>query len=110
MPYRTRLLYLVTMCAIAFGATAALARADETKSGLEQLAAKDVPLKQGEKIAFLGDSITQGGAGKGGYCRLIDEAIAKDHADLGVKIIYAGISGHKVPNLQGRLDRDVAVP
>jgi lysophospholipase L1-like esterase len=87
----------------------AAARAEDQKApaGLDLWAAKDVPLKQGEAIAFLGDSITQGGAGPGGYCRLIDEAIAKGNADKGVKIIYAGISGHKVPNLQDRLDRDV---
>lgn len=86
-----------------------VARAEDPKApaGLDLWAAKDVPLKQGEAIAFLGDSITQGGAGPGGYCRLIDEAIAKANPDKGVKIIYAGISGHKVPNLQSRLDRDV---
>ena len=90
-------------------ALTATARAEDPKTpaGLDLWAAKDVPLKQGEAIAFLGDSITQGGAGPGGYCRLIDEAIAKGNADKGVKIIYAGISGHKVPDLQGRLDRDV---
>jgi lysophospholipase L1-like esterase len=38
---------------------------------------------------------------------LIADAIAKGHPDLEIKPIYAGISGHKVPNLQGRLDRDV---
>ena len=75
--------------------------------GVDLLAAKDSPLKEGEAIAFFGDSITQGGARPGGYCRLIDEAIAKGRPELGVKIIYAGISGHKVPDLQARLDRDV---
>ncbi len=75
--------------------------------GVDALAGENSPLGQGEAIAFLGDSITAGGKGPGGYCRLIDEAIEARHAQLGVKIIYAGISGHKVPNLQGRLDRDV---
>lgn len=76
-------------------------------SGIEALTGKDSPLSEGEVIAFFGDSITQGGKGPGGYCRLIDEAIAKQRPELGVKIVYAGISGHKVPDLQGRLDRDV---
>jgi lysophospholipase L1-like esterase len=76
-------------------------------SGIEMLAAKDSPLKKGETIAFFGDSITAAGAGAKGYCRLIDNAIAKNRPELGVKVIYAGIGGHKVPNLQGRLDRDV---
>ncbi len=76
-------------------------------SGIDALTAKNSPLAKGEVIAFFGDSITQGGARPGGYCRLIAEAIEKKRPELGVKIVYAGISGHKVPNLQGRLDRDV---
>jgi len=83
--------------------TAAAAEAPD----LTPLVGEDSPLKQGEKIAFLGDSITQAGKGPGGYCRLIDEAIAEKHPKPGVEIIYAGISGHKVPDLQKRLDRDV---
>jgi lysophospholipase L1-like esterase len=75
--------------------------------GIDALTAKDSPLAKGEVIAFFGDSITQGGARPGGYCRLIGEAIEKQRPELGVKIVYAGISGHKVPDLQGRLDRDV---
>ena len=75
--------------------------------GIALLAAKDSPLKKGELIAFFGDSITAAGAGKGGYCRLINNAITANRPKLEVNAIYAGISGHKVPNLQGRLDRDV---
>jgi lysophospholipase L1-like esterase len=76
-------------------------------SGIDALAGKDSPLKKGEAIAFFGDSITQAGARQGGYCKLIADAIGKQRPELGVRPIYAGISGHKVPNLQGRLDRDV---
>jgi len=76
-------------------------------TGLESLVAANSPLQAGERIAFLGDSITQQGAGPGGYVRLIDESLQKHRADLNTKIIYAGISGHKVPDLQKRLDRDV---
>lgn len=76
-------------------------------AGIDALSAQDSPLAKGEVIAFFGDSITQGGAGPGGYCRLIAEAIEKQRPELGVTIVYAGISGHKVPNLQDRVDRDV---
>ena len=34
-----------------------------------------MPLKKGERIVFLGDSITAGGAGKGGYITLIRDTI-----------------------------------
>ncbi|MEX2188471.1 MAG: GDSL-type esterase/lipase family protein [Pirellulales bacterium] len=64
-------------------------------------------LKTGERIVFLGDSITQAGAGPGGFVTLIRESLAKDHADLKAEVIGAGISGNRVPDLQGRLDRDV---
>ncbi len=76
-------------------------------SGIDALTSKDSALAKNEVIAFFGDSITQAGKRPGGYCRLIAEAIEKQRPELGVKIVYAGISGHKVPNLQARLDRDV---
>lgn len=67
-----------------------------------------VTLKQGDRIVFLGDSITQGGDGHDkGYVRLIRKTLAEKHPDLGIEVIGAGISGNKVPNLQQRLDRDV---
>ncbi len=64
-------------------------------------------LKKGDRIVFLGDSITQGGAGPKGYISVIRSAINEKHADLAVECIGAGISGNKVPDLQGRVDRDV---
>ncbi|MCE9527427.1 MAG: Dabb family protein [Planctomycetales bacterium] len=64
-------------------------------------------LKKGDRVVFLGDSITQAGAGPGGYVTLVREALDKDHKDLGVEVIGAGISGNKVPDLEKRLERDV---
>jgi lysophospholipase L1-like esterase len=66
-----------------------------------------VKLKKGERIVFLGDSITQGGVGANGYVTLIKKALQKKHPELGITIIGAGISGNKVPDLQRRVDRDV---
>jgi isoamyl acetate esterase len=65
------------------------------------------PLKKGERIVFLGDSITAGGVSKNGYVTLIKKHLAEKHADLGITIIGAGVSGNKVPDLQKRLERDV---
>jgi isoamyl acetate esterase len=70
-------------------------------------AADDPSLKKGEKIVFLGDSITAGGVAPKGYVTLIKNALAEKHKDLGIEIIGAGISGNKVPDLQKRLDKDV---
>jgi lysophospholipase L1-like esterase len=68
---------------------------------------KAVPLKKGEKIVFLGDSITEGGVGPKGYVTLIKTALADKHKDLGIDVVGAGISGNKVPDLQRRLEKDV---
>jgi len=70
--------------------------------------ADDAPaLKKGERIVFLGDSITQAGVGPKGYVTLIRNKLADKHKDLGIEVIGAGISGNKVPDLQKRLDKDV---
>ena len=37
-----------------------------------------------------------------GYITLIENALAEKHKDLGIEVIGAGISGNKVPDLQGR--------
>ncbi|MCH2102352.1 MAG: GDSL-type esterase/lipase family protein, partial [Planctomycetes bacterium] len=58
-----------------------------------------------ERIAFLGDSITQAGHKEGGYVDLVRNALKKRHADL--QVIPAGISGHKVPDLLARYEKDV---
>jgi lysophospholipase L1-like esterase len=66
-----------------------------------------VPLKKGDRIVFLGDSITQGGTGPKGYVTLIKTQLTEKHKDLGIEIIGAGISGNKVPDLQRRVEKDV---
>ncbi len=71
-------------------------------------AEKDAPsLKKGERIIFLGDSITAGGVGPKGYVTLIKKALAEKHKDLEIEVLGAGISGNKVPDLQKRLEKDV---
>ena len=58
-----------------------------------------------QRIVFLGDSITQAGAKPGGYVSQVREMLTRQ-SDKTV-VIGAGISGHKVPDLQIRLQRDV---
>ena len=66
-----------------------------------------ITLKKGDRIVFLGDSITQAGVGEKGYVTLIKNTLAEKHKDLAIEIIGAGISGNKVPDLQKRLQKDV---
>jgi len=65
----------------------------------------EIAVTSGQKIAFLGDSITQGGVGPKGYVTLVMRGLEAN----GVKaeMIPAGISGHKSNDMLGRLDRDV---
>ncbi|QEL15352.1 SGNH/GDSL hydrolase family protein [Limnoglobus roseus] len=65
------------------------------------------PLKKGERIVFLGDSITQGGVSPKGYVTVVKNTLAEKHKDLGIEVIGAGIGGNKVPDLQKRLEKDV---
>lgn len=66
-----------------------------------------IPVKKGDRIVFLGDSIAQAGAEPKGYVSLVRQALDKNQKDLGIIVIGAGISGNKVPDLENRLNRDV---
>lgn len=66
----------------------------------------EIPVKTGDKVAFLGDSITQGGQSHcGGYVQLVGSGLAAN--GVKIEIIGAGISGHKSNDMLERLDRDV---
>jgi len=65
----------------------------------------DIIIEKGDKIAFLGDSITQAGAKPGGYCRIIIDTL--NEKGLEVEARYAGISGHKSNQMLARLEKDV---
>lgn len=73
---------------------------------LPHFAKAEIAVKSGDKIAFLGDSITAGGWGNpAGYVRLVIAGLEAN----GVKAeaIPAGISGHKSNQMLKRLDKDV---
>lgn len=68
-------------------------------------ASAEILVKDGQKVAFMGDSITAGGWGNpGGYVRLVVAGLEAN----GVKVtpIPAGISGHKSNQMLERLKRD----
>lgn len=78
-----------------------------TLFAMQSLVAEEAALavKKGEKIAFMGDSITAGGARKGGYVTLTMEAL--NHEGLGLTHIPAGRSGNRSNDMLARLDKDV---
>lgn len=57
------------------------------------------------RVVFLGDSITQAGVRPNGYVTLVKQEL--EEQGKSIEVIGAGISGHKVPDLQKRLKRDV---
>ncbi|QVL31285.1 SGNH/GDSL hydrolase family protein [Telmatocola sphagniphila] len=70
------------------------------------VAAEEVAVKTGDKIAFLGDSISEAGAGHpGGYVQLVISGLKANQ--IQVEMIPAGISGHKSNDMLARLERDV---
>jgi lysophospholipase L1-like esterase len=74
-------------------------------AGLVLMSGGDLPVKEGEKIAFLGDSITQGGMGATGYVTLVIQGLKAN--GVNATAIGAGISGHKSNDMLARLQRDV---
>ena len=64
-----------------------------------------IVVTSGEKIAFLGDSITAAGKRPGGYCQLVLSALK----DQGIETapVFAGIGGHKSNQMLARLEKDV---
>ena len=70
------------------------------------LKAGEIAIKSGEKMAFMGDSITAGGWGSPtGYVRLVIAGL--DANGIKVTPIPAGVSGHKSNQMLARLDKDV---
>lgn len=65
----------------------------------------EILIKDGETIAFLGDSITAAGAKPGGYCQLVIDGLKRE--GINVKGVFAGISGHKSNQMLARLDKHV---
>src|SRR5687768_9346742 len=77
---------------------------ETTKTSTAQM--PDIAVSSGQKIAFLGGSITEAGAGVPlGYVNLVMHGLAVNC--INAEAIPAGISGHKSNQMLERLERDV---
>lgn len=86
------------LCAVAVTVMTAYATSARAEDG--------ILVKSGETIAFLGDSITQQGAGSpAGYVNLVIRGLKENGVEA--KMIGAGISGHKSNQMLERLKKDV---
>jgi lysophospholipase L1-like esterase len=63
-------------------------------------------VQTGEKLAFLGDSITEGGGSYGYYCRLVMHGLKRHGVDP-APAVFAGISGNTSADMLARLEKDV---
>ncbi len=61
----------------------------------------------GDRIVFLGDSITQQGVTPQGYVTKVRQVLDSGRFGENIEVIGAGISGNRVPDLLERLQRDV---
>jgi acyl-CoA thioesterase I len=59
------------------------------------------------RIVCLGDSITQGGEGPGGYVWLVRHYLNALYPQQNIEVINAGISGHKSTDMMARYQHDV---
>ncbi|MDP4263027.1 MAG: GDSL-type esterase/lipase family protein [Bacteroidota bacterium] len=59
------------------------------------------------KVIFFGDSITQAGAGPGGYILRIDSLCRKEGLGDRFEFVGAGVSGNKIYDLYLRMEDDV---
>ena len=107
------------MLATAAATAAAAAVSLPGRARADQHATKGLTLKQGATILLQGDSITDAGRSRpnqdtandfamlgNGYAKLIAFHLLSRYADKQLKIYNRGISGHKVPDLANRWDRD----
>ena len=68
-------------------------------------ASAEVIIGNGDRIAFLGDSITANGNWPNGYVNLVMKGL--EVAGVKAEKIPAGVSGNKSNDMLARLDRDV---
>jgi lysophospholipase L1-like esterase len=71
-------------------------------------------LKNGDRIIFFGDSLTELAGDEQpkqhvtkGYVRIVRETLNKTHQDKNIKVDGVATSGHTVPDLLERVERDV---
>ncbi|MCI0380796.1 MAG: amidohydrolase family protein [Gemmataceae bacterium] len=83
-------------------------------SAVQTPAPAQVELKKGDRILFFGDSLTQLAGTeqpkehvKKGYVRIVREKLQEMHKDKNIELDWVATSGHTVPDLLKRVDKDV---
>jgi lysophospholipase L1-like esterase len=78
------------------------------------VADRQVELKKGDRIIFFGDSLTALAGQEApkehvtkGYVRIVRETLQEKHKDKEIEVDWVATSGHTVPDLLNRVDKDV---
>ena len=84
------------------------------ESAENDVAARRVELKKGDRIIFFGDSLTHLAGEEQpkehvtkGYLRIVQEALQQTHPDKNIEVDWVATGGHTVPDLLKRVDKDV---
>ncbi|MGE3808303.1 MAG: SGNH/GDSL hydrolase family protein [Gemmataceae bacterium] len=100
---------LILLLVLAVGAALPLAPAQN-----DDLAARTVKLKKGDRIIFFGDSLTELAGREApknqvskGYVRIVRETLQMRHPDKNLEVDWVATGGHTVPDLLKRVDKDV---
>lgn len=70
-------------------------------SGLDLLTAPDSPLRSGDRIIFMGDSITAAAETPTGFITLVRQALAAKRPDLQVVVLGSGVPGMRATGYVG---------
>ena len=80
----------------------------------QDVANEKVELKKGDRIIFFGDSLTYLAGQETpkqhftkGYVRIVRETLQHTHKDKDIEVDWVATSGHTVPDLLKRVDKDV---
>jgi isoamyl acetate esterase len=99
---------------IALGAIALLFASIPARAADDDVAARQVELKKGDKIVFFGDSLTQLAGQEApkqhvtkGYVRIVRETLNEKHKDKNIEVDWVATGGHTVPDLLKRVEKDV---
>ncbi len=97
MKTQTTLATLTLLVFLSSGTFAQTNDQSSAASGLTALTAAETPLRNGEKIAFFGDSVTM----QGGYLQSIQKALAESATTkpMDIELLKHGLNGGRVPTV-----------
>lgn len=65
------------------------------------------PASGGNLVVCFGDSITEQGGAWGGYVGMAEKVLRRSRPDANIRLVAAGVSGSRVPDLERRVDAEV---